>query len=166
MTKVPASTLHGPVSRLLEAEVREQVAKHNLVLWLDLDSHYVDVVNQFRSLRRQGELKYDVYTFNGSFLELLLELEDVMAGVDATRAVIHLPGFNEELVKATPLLELYGRVRGIARPSRHWFGMRPPARCVPIRSMSSCGAATCPCPERMCGCTICRQPAQKVWPAS
>lgn len=107
MTKVPASTLHGPVSRLLEAEVREQVAKHNLVLWLDLDSHYVDVVNQFRSLRRQGELKYDVYTFNGSFLELLLELEDVMAGVDATRAVIHLPGFNEELVKATPLLELY-----------------------------------------------------------
>lgn len=99
--------LLGPVSRLLEAEVRDWVAKHNLVLWLDLDSHYVDLVDQLRSLRKQGELKYDVYTFGGSFLELMLELEEVMGGVDATRAVIHLPGFNEELVKATPLLELY-----------------------------------------------------------
>ena len=101
------SDLLGPVSLLLEAEVRDWVAKHSLLLWLDTDSHYVDLVNQLRSLREQGELKYDVYTFSGSFLELMLELEDVMSGVDATRAVIHLPGFNEELIKATPLLELY-----------------------------------------------------------
>lgn len=107
MTAVALSDSLGPVCRLLEAELRDQVAKHNVVLWLDLDSHYVDVVNQLRSLRKQGELKYDVCTFGGSFLELMLELEEVMGGVDATRAVIHLPGFNEELVKATPLPELY-----------------------------------------------------------
>ncbi|ADG68897.1 PglZ domain protein [Planctopirus limnophila DSM 3776] len=101
------SDLFGPVSRLLEAEVRDWVTKHNLVFWLDTGSHYVDLVNQLRALRKQGELKYDIYTFNGSFLEMLFELEEVMGGVDATRAVIHLPGFNEELVKATPLLELY-----------------------------------------------------------
>lgn len=97
----------GPVSRVLEADVRDWVTKHNLVLWLDIDGHYVDVVTQLRSLRAAGQLPYSVYTFNGSFLELMLELEEVMSGIDATRAVIHLPGFNEELVKATPLLELY-----------------------------------------------------------
>jgi hypothetical protein len=101
------SALLGPVSRLLEAELRDWVVKHKLVLWLDLDGHYVELVNQLRSLRKQGELKYDVYTFDGSFMELMLDLEEVMGGVDATRAIIHLPGFNEELTKATPLLELY-----------------------------------------------------------
>jgi hypothetical protein len=38
---------------------------------------------------------------------LLLELEHVTGGIDTTRAVIHLPGFNEDLVKSTPLFELY-----------------------------------------------------------
>ena len=99
--------LSGPVSRVLEGELRDWVARHALVIWLDGDAHYVDFVDELQRLRRQGELPYDVYTFRGSFLELMLELEEVMGGLDATRAVLHLPGFNEESVKSTPLLELY-----------------------------------------------------------
>lgn len=103
------SDLLGPVSGLLEAEIRDWVraARDNLVIWLDADGHYRDFVQELIKLRQQGELQYDVYTFRGSHLELMLQLELVMGGIDATRAVIHLPGFNEELVKASPLFELY-----------------------------------------------------------
>ncbi|MFV1967692.1 MAG: BREX-6 system phosphatase PglZ, partial [Pirellulaceae bacterium] len=97
----------GPVSTVLEGDVREWLSRHNLVIWLDADNHYCDFVEQLIKLRQNEELKYDVYTFRGSHLELMLGLEDVTGGVDKTRALIHLPGFNEETVKATPLFELY-----------------------------------------------------------
>lgn len=97
----------GPVSVALEADVREWLSRHNLVIWLDADNHYCDFVEQLIQLRQNGPLKYDVYTFRGSHLELMLELENVTGGVDKTRALIHLPSFNEETVKGTPLFELY-----------------------------------------------------------
>ena len=101
------STTFGPVSAVLESEVREWLARHNLVIWLDADQHYVDFVNELIRLRESGELKYDVFTFSGSHLEMMLALEDVASGTDTTRALIHLPGFNRDSVKSTPLLELY-----------------------------------------------------------
>ena len=97
----------GPVSKVLEADLRDWVAKHSLVIWLDADKLYSPFVEHLIQLRQAEQLKYDVFTFRGSHLELMLALENVTAGIDATRAVIHLPGFNEELVKATPLFELY-----------------------------------------------------------
>ncbi len=97
----------GPVSATLEAEVRQGLHRHNLVVWLDADAHYTDFVERLIGLREQGELKYDVFTFRGSHLELMFQLEEVTGGIDKTRALIHLPGFNEETVKATPLLEVY-----------------------------------------------------------
>ena len=36
--------LPGPVSSALEAELRERVARHGLVIWLDVDNHYCDFV--------------------------------------------------------------------------------------------------------------------------
>ena len=95
----------GPVSIVLEADIRDWLARNNLVIWLDADNHYCDFVEQLIQLRQSEQLKYDVYTFRGSHLELMLELEDVTGGVEKTRALIHLPGFNEETVKATPLFK-------------------------------------------------------------
>ncbi|MEQ9406484.1 MAG: BREX-6 system phosphatase PglZ [Fuerstiella sp.] len=103
----PPATAFGPVSVALEADVREWLSRHNLVIWLDADNHYCDFVEQLIQLRQNNQLKYDVYAFRGSHLELMLELENVTGGVDKTRALIHLPGFNEETVKGTPLFELY-----------------------------------------------------------
>ncbi len=97
----------GPVSTVLEADIRDWLARHNLVIWPDADDHYSDFVRQLIQLRAAKELKYDVYTFHGSYLELMFELEDVAGGVDKTRALIHLPGFNHETIKSTPLFELY-----------------------------------------------------------
>ena len=97
----------GPVSSALEAEVRDWLARNNLVIWLDTDQHYVGFVDELIRLRESGELKYDVFTFSGSHLEMMLALEDVASGTDTTRALIHLPGFNRDSIRSTPLLELY-----------------------------------------------------------
>jgi len=97
----------GPVSCVLEAELRERVARHGLVIWLDVDNHYSEFVDRLIAMRAAGDLKYEVRAFRGSHLQLMLDLEGLAGGLDKSRLVIHLPGFNEEAVRKTPLLELY-----------------------------------------------------------
>ncbi|MFT4628840.1 MAG: hypothetical protein ACI8PZ_007536 [Myxococcota bacterium] len=100
-------TALGPVSQTLEADLRERVRKHGVVLWLDLDAHYTDVVATLGEERAAGRLPYAVHGYHGSHLELMLAVERLAAGVDKTPMVVHLPGFNEDTVRDTPLLELY-----------------------------------------------------------
>ena len=97
----------GPVSRTLEAELRTWVSRQGVILWLDLDRHYGDFVQELAALKEEGRLSYDLFSFRGSHLELMLELEQHIGGIDRPRLVIHLPGFREESIKETPLLELY-----------------------------------------------------------
>ncbi len=97
----------GPVSAVLEADLRTWVRRHGIVLWLDLDNHYTAFVDRLIELRGDGSLPYDVRGFRGSYLELMLAPEPLEGGVEKTPLVIHLPGFNEEAVRSTPLLELY-----------------------------------------------------------
>ena len=96
-----------PVSTTLEADLRGWVRKHGVVLWLDLDDHYSAFVDALAARRAAGELPYDVRAFRGSHLALMMELERLAGGVDKAPLVIHLPGFNEDAVRQTPLLELY-----------------------------------------------------------
>jgi hypothetical protein len=97
----------GPVSTALEADLRKWVQRHGIVVWLDLDGHYGDFIGRLAELRIEEKLSYDVYSFGGSHLELLLALEHVASGNEKPRMVLHLPGFNEDTVRSTPLLELY-----------------------------------------------------------
>ena len=97
----------GPVSAVLEADLRDWVRRHGIVLWLDLDDHYGGFVDCLAELREAGSLPYDVRSFRGSHLELMLALEALAGGVDKTQLVVHLPGYNEETVRTTPCLELY-----------------------------------------------------------
>ncbi len=97
----------GPVSALLEQQLRERVRKHGVVVWLDLDDHYAPFVDGLQALRERDEVPYAVHAYRGSFLELLLAMEREAAGVESVPLVIHAPGFNEELIRHTPLLELY-----------------------------------------------------------
>jgi hypothetical protein len=50
-----------------------------------------------------------VRAYRGSHLELMLALEDLAGGADKPALVMHLPGFNEESIRQTPLLELSRR---------------------------------------------------------
>ena len=97
----------GPVSQALEAELRANVRRHGIVVWLDLDDDYSGFVDELIHLRAEGDLPYAVSAYRGSFLEMLLDLEPAAGGSEKTPLVVHLPGFNEESVRTTPLLELY-----------------------------------------------------------
>jgi hypothetical protein len=100
-------TTLDPVSETLEADLRDWVRRHGIVVWLDLDDHYGGFVDRLTQLREAGSLPYDVRTFRGSHLELMLALEPLAGGVDKTQLVVHLPGFTEDTVRTTPFLELY-----------------------------------------------------------
>jgi hypothetical protein len=97
----------GPVSASLESDLRAWVRRHGIVVWLDLDAHYTGFIDHLADLRAAGSLPYEVHGFRGSYLELMLALEGIEGGVEKTPLVVHLPGFNEESVRETPLLELY-----------------------------------------------------------
>jgi hypothetical protein len=99
--------LGGPVSAALESELREWARKHGVVVWLDLDDRYSAFVDRLIDARKSGELPYDVRAFRGSHLALMRSLEGIASGAEKVPLVIHLPGFNEDSVRETPLLELY-----------------------------------------------------------
>ncbi len=101
------STLGGPVSAALEAELRGRVREQGLIVWLDLDDHYAGFVGRLVAARDDGELPYDVLPFRGSHLELMLALDGKVSGTEKPKLVVHLPGFNEVGVRDTPLLSVY-----------------------------------------------------------
>lgn len=97
----------GPVSEVLEAELRKNVRHHGIVIWLDADGRYQSFVDQLALARAQGAVPYEVQGFRGSFLELMLEYAPLSSGTDRDHVVVHLPGFNKQTVRDTPILELF-----------------------------------------------------------
>ena len=123
----------GPVSAALIAELREEARKHGMLVWLDKDGVYTELVD---FLIRAGadaptavpgpepgpevdSLPYPLFAYRGSFLELMLGLDGHEDGVTMQPLVLHMPGFNEEEVAQTPVYELYrsGRRHRIALPT-------------------------------------------------
>lgn len=97
--------LGGPVSMVLEAELRERVRQKGIVVWLDGQGDYMGFVDRLSA--QAARLPYKVRAWRGSHLRLMLDLEGLADGLEPPRLLIHLPHHNEEEVKRTPLLELY-----------------------------------------------------------
>ncbi|HEV2853830.1 MAG TPA: BREX-6 system phosphatase PglZ [Thermoanaerobaculia bacterium] len=97
----------GPISAALEADLRDWVRRHGIVVWLDIEGLYSGFVDRLAGLRGEEDLSYEVLAYRGSYLELMLALEPLTSGVERTRMVIHMPGFNEESVASTPVYQLY-----------------------------------------------------------
>lgn len=97
----------GPVSAALEADLRAWVRRHGIALWLDQAGAYTAFVERLMAAREAAALPYEVRAFRGSHLALMLEMDGVAAGTEKIALVVHLPGFNEETVRDTPVLELY-----------------------------------------------------------
>ena len=102
-----SDAMGGPVSAALEASLRHRVQQQGIVLWLDMSDDYSGFVDRLRAERSAGKLPYEVCSFRGSYLELMLQLEAQAGGIEKGQLVVHLPGLNEESVKNTPMLELY-----------------------------------------------------------
>ena len=96
----------GPISAALEAELRQQVQRNGIVIWLDRDGHYTPLVDQLRALRGDGALPYEVHGFCGSHLALMLLLDAVAASSYPPLLLIHLLGFTEDTVTQTSALAL------------------------------------------------------------
>lgn len=94
-----------PVSATLLSQLETELRRHNIVVWLDRDAHY----NKFadRLARPNSGFMAPVLGHRGSYLELMLALEDHAGSIDMSPLLIHLPGATEETVKASPLLEVY-----------------------------------------------------------
>jgi hypothetical protein len=101
----------GPVSSFLEEALRKEVLQQGIVVWLDVHDHYTGFVDGLIAARAAGQLPYAVHAYRGSHLALLLELEEVAGGLERTPLLLHLPGFDEDSVRRTPLLELYAAGR-------------------------------------------------------
>jgi hypothetical protein len=102
------SDVLGPVSAVLEEDLRAAISRGGLVVWLDADDHYSGFVDRLIARRAAGDLPhYDVKAYRGSHLELMLALEDSAGGVDKPARVVHMPGFNVESIQRTPMLEVY-----------------------------------------------------------
>ena len=99
--------MSGPVSSVLEQEIASELHRQGVVVWLDKDNSYTGFVDDLVARQAKGEFPFPVVGFRGSFLDLLFKLEPFGSGLDKAPLLIHMPGFNEESIRKTPVLELY-----------------------------------------------------------
>jgi hypothetical protein len=97
----------GIITTFLEEEVKRELRQHGIVVWLDKDGHYTAYVDQLVERHAQGDFFAPVIPFRGSYLEMILALENYGNGLDPERLIIHMPGHTEETIRKTPMLELY-----------------------------------------------------------
>jgi hypothetical protein len=93
---------HAPVSAKLRELLEAEIARAQIVVWLDPKGHYTAFVD---ALRDTNDWIAPVLAHRGSYLELMLALEDHASSVDKSPLLIHLPGPID--VKNTPMLEIY-----------------------------------------------------------
>lgn len=101
------SGVSGPVSTAIEQEVLGELRRQGIVVWLDKDQSFNRFVDNLAARQAKGEFPFPVVGFRGSFLDLLFQLEPYGSGLDKQPLLIHMPGFNEESIRKTPVLELY-----------------------------------------------------------
>lgn len=95
------------IASYLENDVKQSIRRQGIVLWLDADSRYTEFVDRLITRHQTGDFDFPVVGFRGSYLEILLQLENYGNGLDPEPLLIHLPNHNTNTVKQTPLLELY-----------------------------------------------------------
>jgi hypothetical protein len=99
--------MSGAVSSALEQELLGELRRQGVVVWLDKDKSYTGFVDDLIAKQAKGEFPFPVVGFRGSFLDLLFKLEPYGSGLDKQPLLVHMPGFNEESIRQTPVLELY-----------------------------------------------------------
>jgi hypothetical protein len=100
------------VSSTLEHEVHDELRRQGKqVVWLDRDGHYDVFVDTLRERWECGDFPYPVAAYRGSFLELMLQLDELAEGTGRRAVLIHMPGFVEDEMRETPVFEHYSAGR-------------------------------------------------------
>lgn len=97
----------GPGSALLEQELAQKIRRHGIVVWLDREATFTAFVQRLAARQGTGAFPSPVISFAGSFLELLFALEAHGSGYDKSPLLLHMPGFTQDTIRQTPVLELY-----------------------------------------------------------
>lgn len=95
------------VSDLIRRKAESEIRSKGLLVWLDKEGTYSSLVDRWRLTAPLGEFSFPVLAFRGSFLELLAEGRQTLSGRFPPKCLIHMPGFNEQSIKETPLYEAY-----------------------------------------------------------
>ena len=103
----------GPVSKALEAELRDLARAYGIVVWLDVEGTYTTFADGLADRAADGEFDIRVRRFRGSYLEMMLALENDLD--QRLPLIVHVPGHNKESIKQTPLLEVYSAGRAHER---------------------------------------------------
>src|SRR5689334_13008746 len=91
----------------MEQEILGELRRQGIVVWLDKDAAYTHFVDGLAVKQAAGEFPFPIVGFRGSFLDLLFKLEDFGSGLDKQPLLVHMPGFTEQSIRGTPVLELY-----------------------------------------------------------
>ncbi|RJP85374.1 MAG: BREX-6 system phosphatase PglZ [Desulfobacteraceae bacterium] len=97
----------GPITALLEEDVKRELRQRGIVVWLDKHAVYSEYVDSLAERYMAKDFPFPVVSFRGSFLEMMFALEGYENGLDQEPILIHMPGHTEESVRKTPVLELY-----------------------------------------------------------
>lgn len=100
------ATFSGIVSKALEAEVRSLIQQRGIVVWLDAGGAYTDFVDALMERHAAGDLPYAVKAFRGSHLQLMFDLQMLSSGSSRHPLLVHMPGYNSDSIKQTPMLEM------------------------------------------------------------
>ncbi len=97
----------GIVAEHIKKKLEQDIRTKGLLIWLDKEYEFSSLVDNWVQQRKEGQFPYDIFAFRGSFLELMDQSKEVLSGRDIPKCVIHMPGFNEQEIKETPVLEAY-----------------------------------------------------------
>ena len=114
--------MNNPVSSVLEADLRTILRRHGIVIWLDPGRQYLKFVERLLATRKNAQLPYDVIQYQDSYLELMLALEGMGAGVEKVPLLIYVPGYNETNIQETPLSELFAAGFPYQKDLAAWVG--------------------------------------------
>jgi len=109
----------GSISASLEAELRKQARQYGILVWLDKEGTYTAFADALAARAEAKAFPVPVRRLRGSYLELMLGLEDLEDGVGMTPLIVHVPGHTEESIAETPASSIMGSSR---RPSAEGLG--------------------------------------------
>lgn len=112
-TTTMTTTAPRPVSAALIASLRGVQANNPIVVWLDRDGHYTELVDELIAGGASSALedraldpRSPLLAYRGSYLALMRSLAPLIDGPRPERLIVHVPGADQASIKDTPLLEL------------------------------------------------------------
>ncbi len=96
-----------PVSDALTETLHAEAHRHGIVVWLDRHAEFTAFVDRLQERQVTDGLPFHVLAWRGSHLDVLRQAAPHTGGTNPPPLLLHLPGFTEDDVKGSPLLELY-----------------------------------------------------------